>query len=198
MRDEQKSGTRQLLTEACIVECRHHRLAGSGGGNEEVPMVPAAPGQCDLLEETFLERLWAKLDGTQRESRCSGVFGLRASEELFAVVRHEVATVPIGLEDGRDFVDDARVASARRSNVPFEATDLRRMRQVRRADVRRREARTPVEQPRLRVQTGAGHVVGDANVGTKPTKLITCPRLRRAGVRRRQDPDLTAGTAVGT
>src|SRR3569623_274129 len=144
MRDEQKSGTRQLLTEACIVECRHHRLAGSGGGNEEAPMVPAAPGQCDLLEETFLERLWAKLDGTNRETRCSGVFGLRESEELIAVVRKEVTKVPIGLVDVRYFGDDARVAGSRLSNVPFEATDLRRMRQFRRADVRLREARSPV------------------------------------------------------
>src|SRR4051794_40377178 len=95
MGDEQEAGSRQLLAETCVVERRHHSLAGAGGGNEKVPMVSAAPGQCDLLEEAFLEELWSELDGAQRELKRSAAFGLRASEELLAVVRNEVATVPV-------------------------------------------------------------------------------------------------------
>ena len=87
--------------------------------------------------------------------------------ERVAVVGVEVAAVPVALEDGRHLLDDVRVARAGDAQVPFEAGHLRRVGQVRRADVRRRVARVAVEQPGLGVQARDGRVVGDAHVGTE-------------------------------
>ena len=186
------------LTEARVVERRHHRLARAGRRDEQVAVVPAALGTARSARAAVPGTAPAATRWAQRESGRAVALGLGAREELLAIVGDEVAAVPVGLEDRRDLVDDARVAGARRPNVPLEAADLRRVRQVRRADVGGRETGTPVEQPRLRVESGAGLVVGDANIGAEVAKLIERPRFRRSRVRRRQHPNLASRLTVGT
>jgi hypothetical protein len=46
------------------------------------------------------------------------------------------------------------------------------------------------------MESGAGLVVGDAHIGAKVTKLVECPRFRRARVRRRQHADFPTGLTV--
>ena len=93
-------------------------------------MVSAVSGQCDLLEQTFLERLRSQLDRAHRELRGADSFGVCPRDELLAIVGYEVAAVPVALENGGNFVDDAQVAGARNSNVPLETVDLRRVRKI--------------------------------------------------------------------
>jgi hypothetical protein len=162
----------EFLAKAGVVQRGHHRFSSAGRGDEQVAMVPKASGQCDLLEETLLERLRPQLDRAHREPRSTNSFGVGPREELLAIVRNEVTAVPVALEDGGDLVDDARIAGARHAKVPLETANLRRVRQIRRADIGRRKARTPVEEPRLRMESGAGLVVGHPNVGAELTKFI--------------------------
>ncbi len=196
VRHEEEPGSRKRLTKARVVERRHHRLAGARRGDEEVLVVTLLAREGDLLEQSLLERLRAKLGGAQHDDRAPGAGGGGSLVELRALVGHEVAAVPVALEDRGHLVDDAAVARLGSANVPFEAADLRRVREVRRADVRGREARLAVEEPGLGVKAGGGRVVRDAHVGSELGELVEGAALGRARVRGRQDPQLAAGVAV--
>ncbi len=91
-----------------------------------------------------MERLQADLEGAQHHFG-AGLGGYGAGAELLAIVGEEVAAVAIGLEHGRDLADHVGVAGARDADVPFQAADLRGVREVGRADVRGGEARLAVE-----------------------------------------------------
>src|SRR5258707_1285907 len=114
-------------------------------------MVAAVPGERDLLEQAFLERLRTKLDWAHHEGGAvicpRGLVG-----EHVSVVGNEVAAVPVTLENRRDLIDDVRIAGAGDPNVPLQSCDLRGVGQIRGADISGRESGLTVEQPRLRVQ----------------------------------------------
>ncbi len=54
--DEQQAGPGELLAEPPVVERGHHRLAGAGGGDEQVAVVALLAGELDQLEQPLLER----------------------------------------------------------------------------------------------------------------------------------------------
>src|SRR5690349_16194701 len=107
--------------------------------------------QRNLFEQSLLEGLRSQLHRTHRDLRF-GAARFGAGEELLAIIRDEVAAAPITLEDRGDLVYHARVARARRSDVPLETTDLRGVGQVRGADVGRGEPRVAMKEPRLCVE----------------------------------------------
>jgi len=187
MGHEQHAGARQLLAQPRVVERRHHGLARPGRRDQQVAVAPLRPSERDLLEEALLEGLGPQLDRAQHELGRAGI-APRAGKKLLGDVRNEVATVPVRLEHGAHFVDHARIARPRRPHVPFEAVDLRRMREVRRADVRSREARLAVEEPGLGMKTCARQIVRDAHLRPERPQLVERTPLGRAGVRRGQHP----------
>ena len=67
--DEEETRSRQFLAEARVVDRRHDRLAGAGRRDEQIAVMAAAAGQCDLLEQPLLERLRSQFDRAQREFR---------------------------------------------------------------------------------------------------------------------------------
>ena len=117
--------------------------------------------------------------------------------ELVGVVGDEVAGLPVAVEHGGELVDDVGVAGGRGPDVPLEPGDLRRVGEVRRADVGGREAGAPVEDPRLGVEAGAAEVVGDPDLGAEVGELVEGPALGGAGVGRGEDPERLARPRSG-
>ncbi len=116
-------------------------------------------------------------------------------EELFPIVGDEVAAVPVALKHGTDLRHDARVPRPRDADVPLKAADLRRVGEVRRADVRGSEAGMPMKEPRFRMEARRRDVVGDPNLHPGGDERIERLHLRGAGVGRRQhagDPPFAA------
>ena len=110
-------------------------------------MVAELTREGDLLQQSLLKGLRSHLDGADRERAVSRAGARRRREELRAIVGDEVAAVPVTLEDGRDLVDDTGVARLRGPDIPLEATDLGRMREIGRPDVRRRKPRAAMKEP---------------------------------------------------
>ena len=78
----------------------------------------------------------------------------RSVSNSSGIVGDEVAARPVAVEHGAELGEHVGVAGGRRADVPFESGDLRRMCEVRRADVRGREPGAAMEHPRLGVQPG--------------------------------------------
>lgn len=157
--------------------------------------MPTLTGQGDLLEQALLERLEANLDGAEDHD---GAGALRPDllAELAGVVGHEVARVPVTLEDGVHLPDDVRVPGLGHTDVPFEAARLGRLGEVRGADVGGRETRAAMEEPGLGVQPRRGRVVGHANLGASIAKDVQGIWLSRPGVGGRQHPEGSPCSAV--
>ena len=73
-------------------------------------MVALLTRDLDLLEQTFLERLGPELDRTENDRRSRLSLHCGAGGELLRIVGHEVAAVPVRLEDAGDLVDHVGVA----------------------------------------------------------------------------------------
>jgi hypothetical protein len=151
--DEEQASSREPLPQPRIVERSHDGLAGAGGRGEQVPVVACGARKFQLLEEPFLERFRAQLDGAQEDLRARGRCRSEVPKKVLAHVGDEVAAVPVALEHRRDLVDDVPIASARDPNVPLKAGHLGGVGEVRGTDVARRKPRLAVEQPRLGVES---------------------------------------------
>ncbi len=62
------------FSEPPIVECRHPRLAGPCGGDDQVSVVPVTSFSCKLFEHLVLVRLWVEveIEGHQPLGRVEG------------------------------------------------------------------------------------------------------------------------------
>jgi hypothetical protein len=150
MGHEQQASPAELARQPRVVDRGHDRLAGAGRRDQEVLVVTLLARHRDLLEQALLERLEAELDGAQHDLR-RGVVARHLRQEDLAVVGLEVAAVPVGLEDTFDLADHVGIPQPGDPHVPLQAVDLRRVGQVRRADVRGRGAGAALEQPGLGV-----------------------------------------------
>ena len=86
--------------------------------------------------------------------------------------------------------------AAESADVPLEAGDLRRVGQVRRADVSGRVAARPVEHPGLGVEPRRRRVVGDPDLGAERGELVERALLGAVRVGRREHAERLAGLAV--
>ena len=172
-------------------------------------MVAALARQLDQLQQPLLERVGPQLDRAE-DDLWAGVGPAGRAPllvELVGVVGDEVAALPVAVEHGGELGDDVGVAGCRGPHVPLEPGHLRRVGEVRRADVGGREAGPAVEDPRLGVQARRAEVVGDAHLGAEVDELVErrgarssrCrsssgpatarrPRSGGAGVEQRGDP----------
>ena len=191
MGDEQQSGPVELGAQVPVVEGGDDRLAGTGGGDDEVVrMVPAAL-DFETFEDLALERVG--LDLERGDDRVPTRRGCSCTPEAFVVERFEVGVGPVGGEGAVEGGDEVRVVPLRGAYVPFEAGDLRREGEVRRPDIDRREAACTVEHPGLRVQSGGGGVVGDLDLSAEISERFEGPELGAAGVGGGDDPQRLAG-----
>lgn len=158
-------------------------------------MVPALPRQRDLLEQALLERFGPQLDRTQKDDG-SGRGTSRFGGKPGGVIRDEIAAVPIALEHRGDLVDDVGISRTRHPDVPFEAADLRRVRQIRRADVDRREPRPSMKQPRLRVQARGADVIRHADVRAEIAERVKGSPFSGPCICRREHAQFTAALAM--
>jgi hypothetical protein len=196
--DEEQPRTRQALAQAGVIHGGHDGLARARRGYQQVPVMSLLPRQLDLLEEPLLERLQPQLDRAEHDLQSAGRLAPGLIQEDLAIVGLEVAAVPVGLEHRGDLVHHVGIARARHTHVPLQPADLRRVRQVRGADVRGRESAAAVEQPRLGVEPGRAGVVRDPDLGADAPELVQGARLGRASVRRRQHPERGATLAVAS
>ena len=77
-----------------------------------------------------------------------------STSELVRVVGNEVSTGPVALEDGYDLGNSIGITGFGESHIPFEPSHLRRVGEVRRADVGGRIATRSVEQPSFGMKSG--------------------------------------------
>ena len=158
----------------------------------------AMAGQLEEFQQPLLERQRAQLDraqdhlGTAVRADGSNLLAL----ELLGPVRDEVAAGPVAVEHRGELRHNVVVPCLGDADVPLETGDLRRVRQVRGPDVRRREARPPVEDPGLGMEPGRREVVGDPHVRTDGGELVERALLRRARVGRGEHAELSAVFAV--
>ncbi len=170
--DEQQAGPASGLGgEVLVVERGDDRLAGAGGGHQQV----AVP----LVHLTFgLERLQHLLlmrPGTHSQARDGQRPGLAVASrglvegavEPLAVGRGvglERRVVPVAVEGRRELAQQFGCGGRGDPHVPLHPVEHRRTRQVGRADVGRVEAGVAHEPPRLGVQPGALGLVADAHL----------------------------------
>ena len=90
----------------------------------------------------------------------------------------ELGLLPVLPEGRREALDHLRVLGRAHPHIPLESLHLRGVGEVRRADVGGVKAAVPVEEPRLGVKPGPGHVVGDLHPGPEPDEGVERAALR--------------------
>ena len=134
-------------------------------------MMSLRPRESDLGEKILLKWLQSDFDWAEDESRANAG-SLLAFAELLSVVGQECAAIPVAVKNSRNFVDNVRVTSPRHAHVPLESRHLRRVREIRRPDVSRREAGSPMKKPAFRVQSSGSGVIGHPNLCPSPLEGI--------------------------
>ena len=195
VRDEQKPVAWKLGSEACVVDRRHDCLPGAGCCDQQVVMMASHAGYRELFEERILEG--SELDLERAEKGGGFVQPCGSIGELVGVIGNETAARPVAVEDGDHLREGIRVAGAGYADVPLEAGHLCAVREVRGADVRRRVASVPMEDPGLGMKSGLGGVVGHVHLGAGVPQLLKSTLLRGVGVRRREHAERLAFCAVG-
>lgn len=172
--DEQQPRSAEPFTEAGGVEGGHDGLARTGGGDGEVAVMASLPGHLDQLEQPVLEGVRSQLDRAQDHVRAGvGAPGARLLVlELLGVEWETVAAGPVALEHGAELGDHVGIARGRGPHIPLDAGHLGRVGEVRRADVRSREAGVAMEHPCLGVEAGGGVGVGHPDVGAEVDELV--------------------------
>ena len=168
MRHEQQAArlSGMLFAEPLVVQRRDDRLAGTGGSNHQIAVVPAHGALRFQLVQNFL------LVGIRQNIQCVnatvvglavlfGFQGPRKALPLTFVVVLELAGVPVAFKGGGDLIDGLRQIFPGHFHVPFQAAGNGRVGQVGGANIGRRETGIPVEHIRLGVESGALGVVAD-------------------------------------
>ena len=192
------AGRRAGAAEAAVVESRDHRLAGAGGGDDEIP-VP-------IVELTLGGRAPpASLPGSGRadlqpgERMVSPAVSRRARRPqrarrqvdpiLVRVVPLEAAVVPVGVEGGSELRHQRRRGHPGQPDVPLHAVQQRCPGQIGRPDVGGVEFRVAAEQPRLGMQSRPQGVVLNFDLGAElPDQPVQRDPLGGAHVGRGHDP----------
>ncbi len=109
------------------------------------------------------------------------------------VIGHEGGIGPVRVEGGVELAEQVGCGHARQPNVPLQALDQCRPRQVRAPDERRVEAGVASEEPRLGMQPGRLRLIGDPHLCPKaPHQLVQGTSLGGADVRGRENAQRNA------
>ena len=163
------------LTEAPVVEASDNRLARSRGHHHEVAPAPVdLPFGLQFLQDLLLvaERTNLKGRKLERQLRWPAAFdGQRliqpvALSGVVRIVWLEGGVFPVFIEGGAEGVQQMTLFLGSQADVPLQPIEQRRPRQVRRADIGRREPCPAMEYPRLGMQAGRVGLVGDFHLRT--------------------------------
>ena len=128
-----------VAAQACVVESRDERLAGSRGGDDQVaPASVANPFGFEPIEDRTLERVRGDVDPRQRQvivARGGLLLCGEGRHKPIAVVALDVLVFPEGLKGKTKAVDHRRGLGLRQADVPLESVDEGAVREVRAANV---------------------------------------------------------------
>lgn len=130
----------------------------------------------EAVEDRLLEREGPHLEMKGEPRGLGGLLLADGAVEAVAVadgiVGLELALLPVLLEGRLELLEDVGRLDSGQADVPLEAVDHRRGREVRRPDEGGGEAGAAVEEPRLGVQAGATDVVGHAHLGAERGEIV--------------------------
>ena len=201
--EQQPRPPTRLLAQPLVVEGRHHRLAGAGGGDHQV-----APAAVIALDLQLVEHLLLIGLGLEVEVGRAGVqlIPRLASERLAqclamcwvgGVVGLELAVFPKRLEVRAGTLEEIALAALGELHRPFQPAHQGRARQVGAAHVGGTEAGAATEQPGLGVQPGAPPVQRHADVATRQAReFVQRADLGGTGVSGGQHPQPRARLAI--
>ena len=146
----------------------------------------SVPFASETLEDLFLKRVGAHIDERDASLDLLG-HGVDSLHEGRALVRDEVRIVPVTLERCPEALDESPCFDCGEAHIPLSPIVERGVGEVRRTDVRGREAGLSLEEPGLGVEPGAALLVRDPDGRTPRDEGIQRLGLGHAAVRGCQD-----------
>ena len=199
--DEEEGVTLSFFAQSLEVEGRDPCLAGSGGSDDEIAAMLALALRlkrlerhglmglrCDVHQQRNIEAVVRQAPVTLPGQCAVEPFGVASG---FVVL--ELRLLPVLLERRREAFDDLGILRRAHAHIPFEPVDLRRVGEVRRADVGRVQSAIAMEQPRLGVEPRSRNLIGDLDSRAERDQCIEGTSLGRAGVDARNHSDPRAG-----
>ena len=167
---EQAAGSiRILLAEALVIQRRDDRLAGTGGRHHQIARIATNSALClQLVQNLLLVGIGVDVHGV--DVSIVGVeifFRLQCPcQALFLILRvvFKFAVIPVILKGSGDLVDGFGQVAFRYLGVPFKTAGQRRIGQIGRAHISRREASFAVKDICLGVEPGRLGVVADLDL----------------------------------
>ena len=196
---QQAAGSiRILLAEALVIQCRDDRLAGTGGRHHQIARIATDSALClQLVQNLLLVGIGVDVHGVD-----VGIVGVeiffrlqRPCQALSLILRvvFKFAVIPVILKGSGDLVNGFRQVAFRYLSVPFKAAGQRRIGQIGRAHIGRREAGFAVKDICLGVEPGRLGVVADLDVRIgQLSKLLNGFHVGSAHVRGGDDAELAA------
>ena len=121
---------------------------------------------------------------------------LQARAVAARIVRLEPRVGPVGVERGRELVQEKWRVTVGEADVPFQTINQRGAGQIGRADVAGVPSGVPAKEPGFGVEAGGACFVADLYLCPTAYELVNCPSLGSTYVGCGDDPEGTSGTAV--
>ena len=190
VRDEEQGMTHTLVAQPLEIEGRNPGLAGPGRRDHEITVMPAQALRFEGLECNRLVRLRRDVDQQRQRGDVVGCTAAALSRERVVeplgvtpgCIVLELWLLPILFEGCLESLDHLGVLGRAHTHVPFEALDLCRVGEVRRADIGGVKTALAVEQPRLGMKPGPGDLVGNLHSRAEVDKCVQCPTFGRPGI----------------
>ena len=202
VRHEQQAHLPALLAQAPVVERRDDGLAGAGRRDDEVLVAPvplALDGE--LLEHLPLVGPGFEVEEEEGVSGCLPLLRRYGAVEPRSVPLRVVGLVfgalPVGVEGRIELLEDVGRSHLGEADVPLDAVDEGRLRQVGGADVGGRVAGVAPEHPGLGVEARGLGVVGDLDLRADLDQPVDRLALGGAGEDGGDDAELPSACAVG-
>ena len=161
---------RMLFAEAFVVQRRNDRLAGTGGGYDQIAgIAPDLALGLQLIQDLLLVGVWRNVHGIH----CGIVgvevfFGLQRPGQPFFLVFFvilKLAVVPVVFKGRRDLVDGLRQIASGHLGVPFQTAGQRCVGEIGRTDISRGKTGVAVEDVGFCVKAGRLCVIADLDPG---------------------------------
>ena len=204
MCDKKKAWPSPLFsTQTPIIKCRHHGLARSCCGHQQVAVTPLKPFCMQLVQHVLLIALGLQIEESQAYRKPMPSLTrqriLKGSpmHGILGVIALELAVFPQGLEIGARPSKQFFLPLFGELHRPLQTAHHGRGRQVGTAHVGRSEATVPMEDPCLGMQTCASAIQRNPNLHPRqPGQQVQRLHLGRTGIGCREDAQPCTRSAV--